>query len=215
MRAKFIIIILLGLTQSCFRDSHSKFDDEVIDIKPTTKTTPVTIPEQKEIIEANGIKTFRAINQTFSVLTGIEADFSDLDGENLPQDSIAVVYKEVSSSLPKGNSIDGLSESVFKSVYQLSAAYCDRLLNNESRLSIIFPELRDLDGEMNDQEAEHLLNQIKNIFWAGSGSEQLIGDISSNLMEFIQKMQVDKQAKRAVIFGACTISLSSPNIILK
>ncbi len=112
--------------------------EEVVDGKSTPPTTtPTTHPkigdahDPDRFVSSVGMKTYSALNQTMSNLTGIAST----------NPRIQAAYADLKSSLPNANELNKYNASAQKAVALLAAEYCNEFKNTPARYQEIVPGL--------------------------------------------------------------------------
>lgn len=218
---KLVVFFLLGVILFTFThclsnapmdgDSSRKPSSITNVAPPPTPSTPEAIINTAQV--EIGVKTFEEIYQTFSAVTGVP--------EN--QTNVLGVYRNVSDSLPTSSDVKGFLPSNQVAIAKLASEFCTQLVdtNNGSRMDI-WPA-----AEYNLTLANFGINRrmtvIQNMldaFWGvGVVSDAERQTAEDELLDLMAQLEVGEAmnssgSTRKVIKGVCTVSLSSAYVVM-
>jgi hypothetical protein len=96
-----------------------------------------------------GIRTFSQINDTMSILTGIDAN----------RTAVSDSYSELRDSLPATSNLLAFGAAGQIAIQRLATTYCEEIVNNTTRCDAFFGQCQ-IDGNAKDQVATTLYDKL-------------------------------------------------------
>ncbi|MDO6747835.1 LamG domain-containing protein [Gilvimarinus sp. 1_MG-2023] len=96
-----------------------------VEAEPPAAQPPADIADQPSI----GIKTFAAINQSLSAMTGVSHN----------TEAVLATYQKVEQQLPVASQLDGFLAAQQMGITQLAVSYCSALVDDTSLRAAFFP----------------------------------------------------------------------------
>lgn len=170
--------------------------------------------EASGIIRSSGVRSFREINATMSVLTGVSARDQE----------VVTTYNSISDMLPRKNSSAGFSGPAQVGVFRLASTYCDRLLSNAQLRTTKFPDLDFNDPTVLEADKRaQVVTTFTNTFW-GRSSVTSTTKITEFIAASVDSDTAGTPNQRAntgrnqgginpVFFDVCTAVLASGPVI--
>ena len=185
---------------------------------PTPTATPIVDdPSPPPIVVQSaeidvGVKNFEQINETMSVLTGVDA------GTNAVQN----VYNDLEVQLPTDNSIKSFLSANQVAITKLAAEYCHALVESGNLRGTVWPGFNFGSSPnnvlSNNTQKIQFIDQTLNKFWGMNVG----GDRTSSQLELLSLMNDLLQGEnlgnagttRTTAKGICTAALSSAQVTL-
>ena len=178
-----------------------------VEAVPTAPGEPGDLTPAPDI----GLRTFDEVNQTMSMITGVD----------ITNSAIFDTYSQIRQALPVTEAVDGFLAAQQMAVTQLAIEYCNELVDNDGLRTALWPSFN-FNASVSasfpassDQLLDPLIDRVMN---TNLGSQPPVAEVKSDLTDLITIMASsggDSTRTRNIAKGTCAAMLGSAAMLVQ